>query len=196
MNPNTQLPAMAAAETATFVPASIRTNTTVYDKDGMAQKESVTIESGRASFGAISKTLAKTDDTSRIRHIRTDEAPITLRQILDFAKLRDREIAILYDNEGKPPAGRYSYTRICLYSSSERSTLIGSAANKTQAAAHLVLPPELRGRYRFIAHTHPTFDPYKAQVNQDIRVAKGHVEIVTEEIDNCPLFGSSFQMKM
>lgn len=156
--------------------------TTIFSPEGFASREPYTPSPraiGRPYFETICNHLRKKDPIGRLRYIRTDEESITLKQLLEIARMIDREVAILYDITGRPPSRNgYSYTSICLYSSDERSTLVGARSNTTSAAAHIRIPAQFKDKYRFVAHTHPVIDCYSKQLSHDIQTATSNVEVV------------------
>ncbi len=166
-----------AGEVMTPPPARVTRGTCV-TSTGLVLRTYVPIQASRPFFDAICTQLSKRDSTSKFRHIRVNEAPITLAQVIDISKQIKREVAILYDIEGKPQKGTVRYTRICLYSSNAQLTLSGAQKNKTGAASHITLPVGMKSRYRYVVHVHPTYSRFSKQLAADIQHASEHVEVV------------------
>lgn len=66
----------------------------------------VQINTSQHYFYTICNQLARKNKRERIRHLRTEEEPFTLRKLMNIGLQLNREVGLFLDTIGKPPAGR------------------------------------------------------------------------------------------
>jgi hypothetical protein len=152
--------------------------TVVFSPTGQREKRKFELKNLRNYFDAICAQLSKQKSEDRVRHIRTTENPITLRELVQIGQNINREVGVFYDKVGKTDTASSSYTKICLYAGEASLKRARGRSDRLNVAASISYPPGGERRYQFIAHYHPTDYDSRRQLDQDINHASSQVEMV------------------